>query len=71
MKIIDLILAIICIIAAYYIFDLYSFNHCLSAVLLLLIAAKQLFKDKTLNKFINRISIILAIFLIIRVVIIG
>ncbi len=68
---IEIILAIVCIIAAFYNFDPYNVNQCIVSVLLLVTGVMTLSKNEKLNKYLRWSAVGLAIFLIIRILIYG
>jgi hypothetical protein len=71
MKLFETILAVICIFIAIYNFDIYSFNHCLVSILLFMQAVMLLSRNRKLNKIITNVSVALAIFLIMKILITG
>lgn len=67
MKIVGKILAVVLIIVAIYTFDRHTWNQILVPLLLLNCAAILLTEgNRKLNRFFTRISLVLAIFLILR-----
>ena len=71
MRLIEIILAIVCIIAAIYNFDLHNFNQCVVSVLLFATAILTLSKNKKLNRFVRNFAVGLAIFLILKLITVG
>jgi hypothetical protein len=72
MKIIGRILAVVLIIVAIYTFDWHTWNQILVPLLLLNAAALILTQEnRKLNTFFTRTSAILAIFLILKLLILG
>jgi hypothetical protein len=71
MRIFDMIFATVCIISAFYTFDLQSLNKCLSSALLLLMAFLTASKNEKLKTIVRRFAYGLVIFLIIKAVTIG
>ncbi len=71
MKLIEVILALFCIFAAFYDLDIHNFNRCIVSVLLLMTAFLTLSKNEKLKSYVRNVSIFLAIFLIMKILIIG
>jgi hypothetical protein len=67
MKLFEILIAIICIFIAIYNFDIYSLNHCIISILLFMQAIMLLFRNKQLNKILTNISVALAVFLIMKI----
>ena len=68
---IEIIMAIACIIAAFYNFDFYNINQCIVSVLLFITGVMTLSRNEELNKYLRWSSVGLAIFLLIRILIYG
>lgn len=68
---IEIVLAVICIIAAFYNFDLYNINQCIVSVLLFVTGVLTLSKNEKLNKYLRLAAVGLAILLIIRILLYG
>ena len=69
MKFLEVILAIVCIVIAIYNFDFYNPNRTIVSILLFLQAAMLVTRNKKLKKTLGNISIFLAIFLIMKILI--
>ncbi|CAN5839646.1 hypothetical protein BH20ACI4_BH20ACI4_26880 [soil metagenome] len=68
---IEIVLAIICIIAAFYNFDFYNPNQCIVSVLLFVTGVLTLSTNEKLNKVLRLAAVGLAVLLIIRILIYG
>lgn len=68
---IEIILAIVCIIAAFYNFDFYNINQCIVSVLLFITGVLTLSRNEKLNKYLRFAAVGLAIFLMIRILLYG
>jgi hypothetical protein len=68
---IEIVLAVICIIAAFYNFDLYNINQFIVSVLLFVTGVLTLSKNEKLNKVLRMSAVGLAILLIIRILLYG
>lgn len=64
---IEIIMAIICIIAAFYNFDIYNTNQQIVSALLLVTGVMTLSTNEKLNKILRFSSVGLAIWLLIRI----
>lgn len=64
---IEIIMAIVCIIAAFYNFDFYNTNQQIVSGMLLLTGILTLSTDQKLNKFLRFANVGLAIWLLIRI----
>lgn len=71
MKLFETILAVICIFIAIYNFDFYSLNHSIVSVLLFLQAVMLLSRNMKLKETLRNISVGLAIFLLMKILITG
>jgi hypothetical protein len=71
MKIIGKILAVILILAAIYSFDLHSFNSWIVSILLFMSAILELSKNKKLNRFVRKTALLLAVFLLLKLLLTG
>ena len=71
MRKIEIIMAIICIIAAFYNFDLYNVNQCIVSVLLFITGVMTLSTNEKLNKSQRFSAVGLTILRIIRILIYG
>lgn len=67
MKLFEIILAIICVFIAIYNFDLYSLNHSIVSILLFMQAVMLVSRNKKLNKILRNVSVGLAVFLIMKI----
>lgn len=66
-----IILGIAAILIAVYNFDIYNFNRTLVAVLLFMTGVLTLSQNKKFNKIVRNITVALAIFLIMKLLITG
>lgn len=71
MKLIETIVAVICIFIAIYNFDLYNFNRSIISILLFLSSILILSRNKKLKRLIRNTAVGLAIFLILKLLITG
>ncbi|MCD9184796.1 MAG: hypothetical protein LUM44_00065 [Pyrinomonadaceae bacterium] len=71
MKLIEILLALFCIFAAIYNFDLYDFNRCIVSILLLLTAVLTLSQNEKIKSFARNFAVALTIFLIMKILITG
>ena len=71
MKLLETILAVICIFIAIYNFDFYNFNRSIVSILLFMSSILVLSRNKKLNKIIRNVTGALAIFLIMKILITG
>ena len=71
MRKIEIILAVVCIAAAFYNFDLHNVNQCIVSVLLFLTGVLTLSKNEKLNKILRMSAVALAVLLIIRILLYG
>jgi hypothetical protein len=71
MKLFEIILAIICIFIAIYNFNIYEFNRMIVSILLFMQAVMILVRNEKLKKMLRNISVFLAIFLIMKILITG
>lgn len=71
MKLLEIILAIICIFVAIYNFDLYNSTRLIVSILLLMQAGMILLPNKKIKEFLRNASVALAIFLIMKILISG
>ena len=71
MRKIEIIMAIICIIAAFYNFDLYNANQCIVSVLLFITGVMTLSTNEKLNRVLRFSAVGLSILLIIRILVYG
>ena len=71
MKLFELILAVICIFIAIYNFNIYEFNRMIVSILLFMQAVMLLSRNEKLKKTLGNISVFLAIFLIMKILITG
>ena len=69
MKLFEMILAIICIFIAIYNFDFYDLNRSIVSILLFMQAIMLVSSNKKLKKILGNISLFLAIFLIMKILI--
>ena len=69
MKLFEVIVAVICIFIAIYNFDIYSLNHCIVSILLVLQAVMLVFRNRKLKKTLTGVSVALAVFLIMKILI--
>lgn len=68
MKLFEVILAIACILIAIYNFDFYNLDRTIVSVLLFMQAVMLLTSNKKLKKILRNSSVVLAIFVILRLV---
>lgn len=66
MKLFEVILAVACILIAIYNFDFYNLDRTIIAILLFMQAIMLLTSNKKLKKILRNSSVVLAIFLILR-----
>jgi len=71
MKLFETIIAVIAIIIAIYNFDLDSFNRCIVSILLFMQAVMLVSRHKKLKKILTNVSVALAVFLIMKILISG
>ena len=71
MKLFGKIIAVVCILVALYNFDLHSFNRSIVAILLFMQAIFLVSRNKKLNRLLQNLSIALAVFLILKILITG
>lgn len=71
MKLLEFILAIICIFIAIYNFDLYNSTRLIVSILLLMQAGMILLPNNKIKEFLRNASVGLAIFLIMKILITG
>lgn len=71
MKLFETIIAVIAIIIAIYNFDLDSFNRCIVSILLFMQAVMLVSRHKKLKKILTNLSVALAVFLIMKILISG
>ena len=71
MKPYKIFLAIVCVIIAIYNFDIYHFNGCIIAVLMFMQAILLISRNRKLNRILTNVSLVLAIFLILKLMITG
>lgn len=72
MKIIMKIIAVVFIITAIYLFDWHTWNQILGPLLMLSVAASILTeKNRKLNKFFARTSLVISVLLILKILILG
>ena len=71
MKLIENILGIVCIIAAIYNFDFYDLNRSIVSALLFMTGVRTLSRNEKLNEVLKNVSIGLAVFLIMKILISG
>ena len=71
MKLLEIILAVICIFIAIYNFDLYDLNRSIISILLFMQAVMLVSRHKKLNKILRNASVALAVFLIMKILISG
>jgi len=71
MKLLETILAVVCIFIAIYNFDFYNLNRSIVSILLFLQAAMILSRNRKLKKVIRNVSVALAVFLIMRILLGG
>jgi hypothetical protein len=71
LRIYNLILATVCIITAFYIFELYSLNKIFNSICLLLLATYLISKSDTLKKYVMRSIYPLAILAVLKLIIFG
>ncbi len=71
MKLFEIILAVICIFIAIYNFDFYNLNQTIVSVLLFMTAILTLSRNEKLKETIRNVSVALAIFLIMKILITG
>jgi hypothetical protein len=71
MKLFEMILAIICIFIAIYNFDFYNLNRSIVSILLFMQAIMLLSSNEKLKKILGNVSLFLAIFLIMKILITG
>jgi hypothetical protein len=71
MKPYKIFLAIVCIIIAIYNFDIYHLNGCIVAALMFMQAILLISRNRKLNRILTNVSVFLAIFLILKLIITG
>ena len=71
MKLFEIILAVICIFIAIYNFDLYDLNRTIISILLFMQAVMLLSRNEKLRKSLRNVSVALAVFLIMKILITG
>jgi hypothetical protein len=71
MKLLEIILAVICVFIAIYNFNIYEFNRMIVSILLFMQAIMFVSRNKKLNKILGNLSVFLAIFLIMKILITG
>ena len=71
MKLFEMILAIICVFIAIYNFDFYNLNRSIVSILLFMQAIMLVSSNEKLKKILGNISLFLAIFLIMKILISG
>ena len=71
MKLFEVIIAVICVFIAIYNFDLYDLNRSIISILLFMQAAMLVSRNKKLNKILRNVSVGLAVFLIMKILIGG
>jgi hypothetical protein len=69
MKLLEIILALICVFIAIYNFNIYEFNRMIVSILLFMQAIMFVSRNRKLNKIIRNISVFLAIFLIMKILV--
>lgn len=65
------ILGIITILIAIYNFDVYNFNRSIVAILLFLSGVLSLSLNEKLNRIVRNTAVVLAVFLIMKILIVG
>lgn len=71
MKLFEIILAVICIFIAIYNFDFYDSTRMIVSILLFMQAIMLVSRNRKLKKSLRNISVFLAIFLIMKILITG
>ena len=71
MKLFEMILAVICIFIAIYNFDFYNLNRTIVSILLFMQAIMLVSRNEKLKRLLGNISLFLAIFLIMKILITG
>ena len=69
MKLFEIIIALICVFIAIYNFDLYSLNRSIISILLFIQAVMLVSRNKKLNKILRNVSVGLAVFLIMKILV--
>ena len=71
MKLFEIILAVMCIFIAIYNFDFYNLNQMIVSILLFMTAILTLSRNEKLKETIRNVSVALAIFLLMKILITG
>ncbi len=71
MKLVEIVLAIVSVIIAIYNFDINDFNRCIVSILILLSAFLVLSNNKKLKEQARKTAIVLAVFLVLKILITG
>jgi hypothetical protein len=71
MKLIGIILAIVCIFAAFYELDIHNINSCIVSVLLLMTAFLTLVPNRKITEHVRYAAVFLAVFLLMKILISG